>query len=270
MCRQPFQTIDPVAGRPVPEHTVTMLSRVVVGFFVGFVASSSAAQPEAAPPAPVVDNVAPTIANFSVAADNPEAAPVISVSVRDDVGVTSAVCHWQAAGGIWNATPMAGTSFRIARLPEGTQATGFNVYVEVADAAGNVARAGSADEPIAVAKALRGNVARVQAERAAANNVEGPHPGWIMLGLGVGVLGAGGAGIFGYDLALTGTRLAAIDDELGGSVSRSRREDLEASRTALQKVQVQDATGTVVLGVVGLAGLVTGTTLLVMAVAAQE
>lgn len=195
---------------------------------------------------------------------------MISVAVRDNVGVTSAVCFWQVPGGGWQSTPMAGTSFRIARLPEGTQTTGFEVYVEVTDAAGNISRAGSPDQPIAVAKALRGNLARVAAEKAASEHVEGPHPGWVALSLGVGVLGAGGAGIFGYDLALTGTRLAAIDDELAGSVSSSRRASLEESRTALQKVQVQDTTGVVVLGVVGVAGLVTGTTLLVMAVAAQE
>lgn len=246
-----------------------MLSRVVFGLVVGFVAASTAHAQEPTP-AVVVDSAAPTISNFSVAADNPDAAPVISIAVRDNVGVTSAVCHWQAPGSSWQATPMAGTSFRIARLPEGTQTTGFNVYVEVTDAAGNISRAGSADQPIAVARALRGNLARVNAEKAAAEHVEGPHPAWVALALGVGVVGAGGAGIFGYDLALTGTRLTAIEDELGGSVSSTRRAALERSQTALQQVQVQDATGLVVLGVVGVAGLVTGTTLLVMAVAAQE
>ncbi|HEY1101317.1 MAG TPA: hypothetical protein VGF99_20435, partial [Myxococcota bacterium] len=161
-------------------------------------------------------------------------------------------------------------AFRIARLDDGAQRAGFDFYVEVKDAAGNVTTSGTRTSPLKVGPASEGNAQRVQRELAADTAVRGPHPGWVMLSLGVGVAAAAGAGIFGYDLVLTNTRLTAIDDELRGDVSQERRRDLERTQTALEKVATQDTAAAAILGVVGIAGLTTGVVLLVMAVGAQE
>ncbi len=221
--------------------------------------------------AATADTNPPTIADMSIAADNPRAAPVISANVYDDVTVGSAIVWWRTPGGEWQQSPLMGTGrFRLLRLPDGVQTEGFDCYLEVIDGAGNVATAGTRTSPLAIARAVEGNALRVKNQLADEGAIAGPHPGWIMLSLGVGVAAGAGAGIFAYDYGLTNTRLDGIDEQLSGNISDTRRGELERSQSALEKVKTQDVAAAAILGVVAAAGVVTGVVLLVLAVGANE
>ena len=104
------------------------------------------------------DTSPPTITDITIASDNPAAAPVISANVADDVGVVSAVCWWRTPSSTWQRSALAGSgAFRLVRLPDGVQQQGFDTWLEVTDAAGNVATAGTSAAPMTVGPAVEGN-----------------------------------------------------------------------------------------------------------------
>ena len=217
------------------------------------------------------DTNPPTIAELAIASDNPRSAPVISANVFDDVAVGSAVCWWRTPAGEWQQTALSGTGrFRLVRLPDGVQTQGFDTYLEVTDASGNITTAGTRGSPLTIPRAVEGNAERIKKQTADERAIVGPHPAWIMLALGVGVAAGGGEGIFAYDLSLTNTRVARNDEALDGALNDERRAALETEQTALHKVQTQDLAAASILGVVAAAGVVTGVVLLVIAVGAQE
>ena len=217
------------------------------------------------------DSVPPTINDLAIASDNPAVAPIITVSIRDAGGIDSATVHFRVKGGAWKAVPLVGgtTAMRIARLPDGTQKDGFDFFVEVKDTSGNVSTSGSKNEPLAVPPAAEGNIARVEGADRDASAIAGPHPGWVMLAMGTGVLAGAGAAIFGYDLGIVQARSETVKEQLAGNVSAARRKELEANQKQLQDAITQDTAVTAILGVIGGAALATGITLLVVGAVEQ-
>jgi hypothetical protein len=220
--------------------------------------------------AAVVDDEAPIIEDVAAAASSPEAPPAISVLASDrGSGVARVTVYFRGSGSEpWRQSPLSGGSsgLFVTRLPDGLQATGFDYYVEATDNAGNPpARIGSAEAPIHVEKATRATRERLEEQR-----FEEPppqiHPAWLMLSLGVGVLAGAGAGAYAIDLSGVNNRLADVGESLARTdLTPEQRTRLEGRQTALQTAAVQDTTIATVLGVVGAAGLVTGTVLVVIA-----
>ena len=111
----------------------------------------------------------PLIADVAAAASNPDASPIITVMMSDaGTGVGVAVVHFRPSGGSWQQAELKGgtTGLFIARLPEGTQRTGFEYWIEASDIAGNgPTRIASADRPIAVEKASEPTTALLERQR---------------------------------------------------------------------------------------------------------
>ena len=217
------------------------------------------------------DTAGPVVIDLSIAADNPASAPVVTTMLRDDVGVASAVVHWRTKGQPWQQAVLVGGTgpLRIARLPDGPQRTGFSMWIEAKDDAGNMTHVASEHAPLEIKAAVEGNSQRVTRETAAADVVRGPDPGWVMLALATGIAAGAGSGIFFYDMNVIATRSDQVNKLLGDDVSAARRQELEGARDELQTGFIQDAVVATTLGVVGVAGLVTGVTLLVFAAAEQ-
>lgn len=223
--------------------------------------------------APIADVDPPLIEDIAAAAAHPDAAPVVTVMMSDrGSGVGAAVVVVRGPGQEWQRVPLVGngegeSALFIAHLPDGLQRTGFDYYVEASDRAGNgPARIGSPEQPIAVDAAREPTRARLERQALAqtAPTQMSIHPGFIMLGYGVGILGAAGAAGYLIDLNISTRRLAAVEDELASSgLSEERAAALNEARAGYQDAVVYDTAIAVVLGVVGVAGLVTGTALLI-------
>ena len=231
----------------------------------------SVAVPAASTPAPT-DTEGPSVVDLSIAADNPDAAPVVTTMLKDNVGVASAVVHWRVPGQPWQQTPLQGGTgpLRIARLPDGPQRTGFSAWIEAKDGAGNVTRVASEGAPLEVVAAVEGNSERVSRQTADDEAIRGPHPAWVMLAMATGIAGTAGAGVFVYDINIINKRsdeVAVLLDD--GGISASRRAELEGTQLELQRVLTQDTAIAATLGVIGAAALVTGVTLLVFAAVEQ-
>ena len=85
-----------------------------------------------------VDAEPPTIEDVAAAASNPDASPVITVMMSDHgSGVGSAFVHFRAKGGEWQRADLKGgtSGMFIARLPDGTQRSGFEYWIEATDIA---------------------------------------------------------------------------------------------------------------------------------------
>ncbi len=203
------------------------------------------------------DREPPIIADVAAAASNPDASPVITVTLSDrGTGVGDAVVHYRPPGGTWRRAELRGgaTGLYIARLPDGTQRTGFEYWIEASDIVGNgPTRIGSAERPIAVERAGEPTVARLERERAAAEAAAPAHihPAWLMLSLGAGVAAGAGAGAFALDIRNV---QQIIDHE---QPAGARLAELEQARTI-------DIAAAATLGVVALAGLTTGVVLVVL------
>lgn len=212
---------------------------------------------QVAPVAPV-DVEPPIIEDVAAAASNPDAAPVITVMMADrGSGVGTAAVHFRPKGGTdWQKVELKGgtSGMFIARLPEGTQRTGFEYWIEATDIAGNgPATIASPDRPIVVDKATEPTLQRVERQRAEAE-AAAPikiHPAWLMLSLGVGVVAGAGAGAFALDIKNV---QQTIDLE---QPTGARRAELEQARTT-------DVAAASTLAVVAVAGLATGVVLVVL------
>jgi hypothetical protein len=228
----------------------------------------TSAEPDPEPPAAPADAVVagPTVRSLEVAADNPDAAPVVSLVLDDAVGGGNAALWWRADGGAWASLPMAGgpSGLKLARLPDGTQRSGFSFYIEASDDRGGMTAFGTRAAPISVAAAVEGNADRLRNNARDENAVVGPHPAFVMMALGVGVLAGAGAGVFAYDLSIVNARLADVEERLADNPSDGSRASLEASRSSFQDAALQDTTAAILLGVVAGVAIATGTTLLVV------
>jgi hypothetical protein len=230
---------------------------------------------EAAPATPSVfnppsDTDPPIIEDVAAASSNPRAAPAITVMMSDrGTGIGSAfVIYRQLPSGEWQKAELKGgtTGLFIARLPAGLLVSGFEYYIEASDIAGNgPARIASALAPIRVERATQATTDRLREEREAVNVGPAIHPAFLMLSLGVGVLAGAGAGAYALDLASIGSRIGDVDTELAtGGLSDTRRAELLAARGALETAQRGDLVITSILGIVAVAGLGTGVTLVVL------
>jgi hypothetical protein len=211
--------------------------------------------------------VPPGLSGLSVAADNPAAAPVVSLTVEPvDAEVT---VWWRATGAEWTAiaTSRPG-AFRLARLPDGVQQKGFSFFVE-ANAGGHTARTGSRASPIEVPPAVEGNVERFDRDARDAAAFAGPHPAFVMIALGTGIVAGAGAGAFAWDLQVVQRRTIVVDDALAANPTGDERAGLEAERRGLDNAALQDTVAVAVLGSVAGVALVTGVTLLVICAVEQ-
>ncbi|MDP2341567.1 MAG: hypothetical protein Q8O67_11445 [Deltaproteobacteria bacterium] len=230
-----------------------------------------------APVSEVADTEPPVVIDLSIAADNPRSAPIVTTMLSDNVGVAGAIVHWRLAGAPgepvspWREAVLVGGSgpLRIARLPDGPQRTGFMLWIEAKDAAGNVARVASEHAPLTVQAATEGNQVRVEREAADDDDGKGPDPGWVMLAMATGIGASAGAGIFAYDLSVISQRTEQVDGLLRDDISTARRTELEGVQDELRTVFIQDAAAAATLGAIGAAALVTGVTLLVFAAVEQ-
>ena len=207
----------------------------------------------------------------TVASDNPLAAPVVTATLLHGAGTATATLWFRSGAEEWKSTPMASgpTGLCLVRLPDGLQLTGFSFFVEAKDGAGGSAAAGSRASPIDVPPATEGNAERVTRDARDAGAMVGPHPAFVMMALGAGVLAGAGAGVFGYDLAVVNSRLAATDAELAANPTAARRAELLGEQDSLGKAAVQDTVATVIFGVVAGVAVVTGSALLVVAAIEQ-
>ena len=118
-----------------------------------------------------------------------------------------------------------------------------------------------------MAKAVESTRVRLAREAEAQSTVEAPltiHPAFIMLGLGVGILAGAGAGGYVIDLSISNRHLASTQKALrADTLSDQRRADLLLDRQGYENAVFYDTAIAVVLGVVSVAGLATGTALLV-------
>ena len=216
------------------------------------------------------DTDPPIIEDVAAASSNPRAAPAITVMMSDrGTGVGNAFVVYRALpSGEWQKAELKGgtSGLFIARLPDGLQVSGFEYYVEASDIAGNgPARIANAQAPIRVERATQATSDRLREERAA--NEIGPaiHPAFLMISLGVGVLAGAGTGAYALDLASIGTRIEDVDTELdAGGLEDRRRAELLAARSELETAQRGDLVITSILGVVAVAALGTGITLVVL------
>ena len=243
--------------------------------FVTFLSCQAIASSEGAtenpPAADVVAAVdeGPLVRDLLIAADNPQAAPVVTAQISDPQGVATAAVHWQAPDASqWEVTPMVGGSgsTRIARLTDGAQLSGFSLWIEATDGAGHVTRVGSKATPLLIPPAVEGNAGRVTRQNAQQPGVQGPDPAWVMLTLGTGIAASAAAAVFGVDLNIIGRRIDTVDDLLlDTSISTRRRTELEDTRVQLETAFAQDAAVAATLGIIGVAGLGAGVTLLIFA-----
>jgi hypothetical protein len=229
---------------------------------------------EVAPAETSTDSEPPLIEDIAAASANPATAPVVTVMMSDrGSGVGDAAVVYRAAGAsAWERVPLVGgsqdgSSLFIARLPDGLQRSGFAYYVEASDRAGNgPVRIGSAEEPIVVDKASEPTRARLEREAIAQTAPEPLRvpPAFIMLGYGVGILGTAGAAGYLIDLGISQRRLETVEDELTTSdLTDARRRALTRAAAGYENAIIYDTAISAVLGVVGVAGLVTGTALLI-------
>ena len=217
-----------------------------------------------------VDTDPPIIEDLAAASSNPEAAPVITVMLADPgTGVGTARVVFRAIGGAWQKAELKGGTqgLFIARLPDGLQRSGFEYYVEATDVAGNgPSRIGSADVPIRVERAKEPTIKRL--ERQKAEHAEpGPtiHPAWLMLSLGVGVLASAGAGAYGLDWSGVNGEIGTVDADLAKpGLSPAAVTALQGRKANLTSAATQDGIICTVMGVIGGAGLVTGTALVIV------
>ena len=218
------------------------------------------------------DTEPPIIEDLAAAASNPEAQPVVTVMLSDPgTGVGTANVFYRGRGfNTWSKASLKGATsgLFIARLPDGLQKTGFDYYVEATDVAGNgPTRIGSTDTPIKVEAATEATMKVLARQEAARVEPRPPiDPAWLMLSLGVGVLAGAGCGAYALDIVGTGRKIDDVNDRLNDpGISAKTKTALETSRTALQTASVQDTVIATVLGIVGAAGLATGSTLVVIA-----
>lgn len=197
----------------------------------------------------------PLIEDVAVAASSPHTAPMVTAVITDDwSGVERAHVFFRRPGASSfeqvALMPGSGGLF-IGRLPEGTQTTGFEYYVEVWDAANNgPARMGSPEKPYRVDAASESTLERLDREEE--ERAMGPvHPAWMMLSLGGGVLAAAGAGIFWLDFVTLQGQLANESDP--------------TVRREVENALLGDVVIGSVLSAVAVAGLATGVGLLVYA-----
>ena len=209
------------------------------------------------------DDAPPFIEDVAVAAVNPEIQAMVTVLISDDKGIAGATIFYRRVEeSTFSSLPLvAGSStLFVARLPDGLQLGSFEYYIEAKDTGGNVARVGSADEPFLVKTAQEGTLERLERE---GKNVSGPkiHPAWVMISLGTGVLASAGSAAFFYDF----TRLQREIDDIDAKIA-----DGEGSpQLTAGKAEREDSASTnlifgTILGVVGVAALATGISLLVV------
>ncbi len=217
------------------------------------------------------DTEPPIIEDLAAAASNPAAAPVITAMLSDPgTGVGTAYVIYRAVGAnTWEKAELKGGTggLFIARLPDGLQKSGFDYYIEATDVAGNgPTRVGSADAPIRIDRAHEATIARIERQEAMLTPPPPAiHPAWMMLSLGVGVLAGAGAGAYALDLVGLGRRITSADERLADpAISDNTRAALLVNKKSLETASVQDTVIATVLGVVGAAGIVTGTTLVVI------
>ena len=241
---------------------------VLVGFLCCLANDARAAD---APPAVVSSPSALRLDALNVASDNPAAAPVVTATLVNGSASAVVTLWWRSGAEEWQAKPMASgpTGLCLTRLPDGLQLTGFSFFVIAADGAGGSAAVGSRATPIEVPPASEGNALRVARDARDADALVGPHPAFVMMALGAGVLAGGGAGVFGYDLAIVNSRLTKTEAELASSPSASRRAELLAEQGSLGQAAVQDTIATVLFGVVSGVAVVTGVVLLVVGAVEQ-
>lgn len=212
----------------------------------------------------------PVIEDVAAASSNPRAAPAITVMMSDrGTGVGNAFVIYRALpSGEWQKADLKGgtSGLFIARLPDGLQVTGFEYYIEASDIAGNgPSRIANAQAPIRVDRATQATTERLRDAREAANVGPAIHPAFLMISLGVGVLAGAGAGAYALDLGSIGGRIADVDTELDtGGLSDARRAELLAARGGLETAQRGDLVIASILGVVAVAGLATGITLVAL------
>jgi len=200
------------------------------------------------------------VENINVASDNPDVAPVVTLTLR---GTGVATLWWRAGAGDWQATTMmtGPSGLSLARLPDGVQRQGFSFFVEASGPAGAAATFASRAAPIDVAPAVEGNADRVARNARDENARRGPHPAFVMIALGTGVLAGAGAGAFGYDLAIVNNRLTETDAELATGPPSDREAALRSTRAALETAALQDTIAATTLGVVAGVAIVSGVAL---------
>ena len=231
------------------------------------------AAPVAAAPAAAAsegDTTAPIIEDVAAAAGDPATAPVVTIMISDHgSGVADVAVVYRAAPGDWVRVPVHGgtSGLFVCRLPDGLQRSGFEYYVEATDFAGNgPARIGSRERPIAVEAATVSTVTRMESLKDAEAVKPRVDPGLVMLGLGVGVLAGAGTTAFVLDYTSLGHQLDAVAAQLDKpGLSSADRDNLKAAQTKIVNARTLDGVAGAVLGVVAVAGLVTGTVLLVVA-----
>ena len=202
-----------------------------------------------------VDEVAPTIDDFAVAAGSPTAAVRVTAVVTDDASGIEAVEIFYKVGEAREFAkvalePQQGGLF-MGILPDGPQRTGFAYYAQARDAAGNIATLGDPERPYKVEAPRESGLAKLERSKQVIENEPTVAPIWIAVTLGVGVIGAAGAALFLVDFARLWFVL--LPQETAGTTRH----------TQIQQLAYGDAIIGGILAVLGLAGLVTGTGLLV-------
>jgi len=245
------------------------------------VALLASAPPKSAPPAPPppppaapvddgADRDPPSIEDFAIAAENPNAAPNITARITDATGVERAIIYYRAlpaqgARSYEQLTLTGGkTGLFIARLPDGLQRTGFEYYVEVHDAAGNPpATLGSADQPFLIEGATQDTLSRLKEEEAL--QPKKLNPMWPMAAFGIGVLAGAGSAAFFVHYGLLNSRDGEIVRQLGDTnLDANTRNALLKEQQDANSYRVTDLFAGGALGVAGVVGLVTGAVLLVV------
>jgi hypothetical protein len=249
---------------------------VVVGFLCCVAHDARAADTAAvgvssSPPAEVSSPSLLRLDGLNVASDNPAAAPVVTATLVNGSASAVVTLWWRSGAEEWQSRAMASgpTGLCLTRLPDGLQLTGFSFFVVATDGAGASAAVGSRAAPMEIPPASEGNAVRVARDARDADALVGPHPAFVMMALGTGVLAGAGAGVFGYDLAIVNSRLTETEAELAGGPSASRRAELVAEQGSLSKAAVQDTIATVLFGVVSGVAVVTGAVLLVVGAVEQ-
>ena len=216
----------------------------------------------------MADSVPPVIDDFALAHQSPDAPPRATAVVHDDSsGVDSVTVYFRtAAAGPFSASKMTAGSggLFLGSLENGIQRTGFFYYVEAKDAAGNVTNLGTAHRPIYI-DAAGPSVGRVFKKPQPL--VEGPpvHNFWIALAYGAGIIGGAAMGVVAFDMARVGLFWNAgsgnfIDDlELVPSQRPSG-----TFKQQLEQSLILDGAIMLVAGIVAVAGMTTGSVLLVI------
>jgi hypothetical protein len=214
------------------------------------------------------DTEPPIIEDLAAAAANPAAPPVITVMLTDNAtGIGNAFVFYRGPGQSWSKAELKGgtTGLFIARLPDGLQRTGFDYYVEATDVAGNgPSRIGSPEAPIHVARATQATLDRLAQQPQPQTRADPVHihPAWMMLSLGVGVLAGGGATAYAMDLSGVNQSIGVDQTNLADpNLSELGRKKIQDNEASLKQAATQDTVIAVILGVAGVAGIVTGAAL---------